>query len=361
MCTTCVPASFDQSTADAFARRMLDSLNGASVALMLSAGHRTGLFDAMGDGDWRTSADLAAKASVSERYVREWLGALTCAKVVVYHPEARMYRLPPEHAAFLTRAATPNNMAAAMQWVAVLGEAETRVVEAFSHGRGVPYSAFPRFHEVMEEESGQTALAGLDAHIVPLVPGLEAALGRGIDAVDVGCGRGRAVLHLAARFRNSRFTGIDFSAEAVADARRVAERRGLRNAHFEVQDAAAWSRPRSFDWAMTFDAVHDQADPAAVLANIHRCLRPGGYYLMQDIAASSRLEENLDHPMGTFVYTISCMHCMSVSLAAGGAGLGAAWGRQKALEMLGEAGFQQVRVEKLPHDTMNEYFVCRKF
>jgi len=340
---------------------MLEALNGAAAALMLSIGHRTGLLDAMADGEPRTSGELADKASVAERYVREWLGALTCAAVVRFEPAAQTYSLPPEHAAFLTRAASPNNLAAAMQWVAVLGEAETRVVEAFSHGRGVPYSAYPRFQEVMEDQSGQTVLAGLDEHIIPLVPGLEAALERGIDVVDVGCGRGRAVLHLAARFRASRFAGIDSSAEAIADARRACGRRGLRNAQFEVQDASAWSRPRAFDLVTTFDAVHDQADPARVLANIHTCLRPGGIYLMQDVAASSRLEGNLDHPMGTFLYTISCMHCMSVSLAGGGAGLGAAWGRQTALEMLAEAGFPQVQVEKLPHDFMNEYFVCRKY
>ena len=361
MCTACPPASLDPAVADAFGRRMVETLNSAAVALMLSVGHRTGLLDAMGDSEARTSVGLAQELGLSERYVREWLGALVCAGVVQYEVEARAYRLPAEHAAFLTRAATPNNMAAAMQWVAVLGAAETQVVEAFGHGRGVPYSAYPRFHEVMEEESGQTALAGLDEHIVPLVPGLGAALERGIDAADVGCGRGRAVLHLAQRFPASRFTGIDFSAEAIADARRVAERRGLRNARFEVHDAASWSRPRSFDWVMTFDAIHDQADPAGVLSNIHGALRPGGVYLMQDVAASSQLEENLDHPMGPFVYTISCMHCMSVSLAAGGAGLGAAWGRQAALAMLADAGFRNVQVDRLPHDSMNEYFVCRKY
>src|SRR5688500_1654905 len=160
MCTTCIPTPTDAAAADAFGRRMVETLNSAAVAMMLSAGHRTGLLDVMGDGEARTKEELAAKARLSERYVREWLAALTCAKVVQYDPAAGTYRLPPEHAAFLTRAATPNNRAAAMQWVAVLRAAESAVVEAFGHGRGVPYSAYPRFHEVMEEESGQTALAG---------------------------------------------------------------------------------------------------------------------------------------------------------------------------------------------------------
>jgi hypothetical protein len=66
-----------------------------------------------------------------------------------------------------------------------------------------------------------------------------------------------------------------------------------------------------------------------VLAGIARALRPGGVYLMQDIAGSSRMHENLDHPLGPFLYTVSCLHCMSVSLAQGGAGLGAMWGEQR--------------------------------
>ena len=360
MGTTRTPAVNYHAAADGFGRRMLDTLNGAASALMLSVGHRTGLFDVLSDGVPRTSQGLADRAGLSERYVREWLGALACAKVVTHDAEQRTYRLPPEHAAFLARAAVPNNIAALAQWVAVLAAAESQVVEAFRHGRGVPYSAYPRFHEVMEDQSAQTTLAGLDEHIVPLVPGLERALEDGIDAADVGCGRGRAVLRLAERYPRSRFTGIDFSAEAVAEARGAAGRTGLRNASFEVHDASIWSRPKSFDWVVTFHAMHDQADPPRALSNIHAALRPGGVYLMQDMAAETDVRDNLDHAMGPFVYTVSCMHCVSVSLACGGAGLGAAWGRQRALSMLADAGFTDVTVRQLPHDTMNFYYVAHK-
>src|SRR3546814_5744411 len=61
-------------------------------------------------------------------------------------------------------------------------------------------------------------------------------------------------------------------------------------------------------------------------------LRPGGVFLMQDIKAHTCHGDNLDHPLGAFTYAISTFHCMSVSLAQGGAGLGAAWGKEKALE-----------------------------
>ena len=64
--------------------------------------------------------------------------------------------------------------------------------------------------------------------------------------------------------------------------------------------------------------------------------------------------------MGAMLYTISCMHCMSVSLANGGPGLGAMWGKELALSMLKDAGFRSVRVETLPHDVLNFYYVAKK-
>jgi len=199
----------------------------------------------------------------------------------------------------------------------------------------------------------------LDA-ILPLVPGLPQRLAAGIDVLDVGCGSGHALAIMAEAFPNSRFTGYDFSEEAIARARAEAGRRGVANLRFEVRDAAAIDEPEAYDLITTFDAVHDQARPAAVLGAIFRALKRDGVYLMQDIDSSSEVHKNMDHPTGPFLYTISCMHCMTVSLAEGGLGLGAMWGEEKAREMLAEAGFASVRVERLPHDAQNSYFVVRK-
>jgi len=127
-----------------------------------------------------------------------------------------------------------------------------------------------------------------------------------------------------------------------------------------VKDAATLDEVERYDLITTFDAIRDQARPAVVLAAIGRALRSDGVYLMQDIAGSSHVHKNLDHPMGPLLYTVSCMHCMTVSLAQGGEGLGAMWGEEKALEMLAAAGFRQVEVKRLEHDLMNSYFVCRK-
>jgi len=162
------------------------------------------------------------------------------------------------------------------------------------------------------------------------------------------------------RFPNSRFVGYDISETGIASARAGAVSAGLDNVRFEVRDVAALEEPVQFDLITAFDAIHDQQRPDVVLAGIARALAPDGVFLMQDIAASSHVHENVDHPIGPFIYTISCMHCMTVSLAEGGAGLGAAWGKHKALEMLAAVGFDDVRVESLPHDIQNYYYVARR-
>lgn len=350
----------DTTKQAAFEGRLLTILNDGALTIGLSLGHRTGLFDTMRDLPAATSAEIAAAAGLDERYVREWLAIMVTGGVVDHDPDAATYRLPAEHAACLTRAATPNNLAVVAQYVPLLGAVEDRIVDCFRRGGGVPYDGYLRFHEVMAEDSGQTVVAALGDHILPLVPGLSDDLARGIDVVDVGCGSGLAVLELARRFPASRFTGFDFSEEAIGSATRGAIERGLTNARFEVRDAAALALEHAFDLVTTFDAIHDQADPARVLRNIGRMLRPDGTYLMQDIAGSSHLHQNLDHPLGTLLYTVSTMHCMSVSLAQGGAGLGTMWGRERAIAMLAEAGFHEVERKQLPHDPMNDYYVARK-
>ncbi len=351
---------FDETRAERFAERMVGVLNGGSLALMVSVGHRTGLFDAMDGLSPTTSEGIAAAADLNERYVREWLGAMVVGGIVEHDPESGTYSLPAEHAACLTRAAAPENIAAFAQYVAVLGAVEDRIVECFREGGGVPYSAYPRFQEVMAEDSTQTVVSALLDAILPLVPGLTGRLEEGIDVLDVGCGSGRAINLMARAFPNSRFAGYDLSEEAITRARAEAEEHGVTNVRFEVRDAANIGEEARYDLVTTFDAVHDQAHPAAVLKGIAEALRPDGVYLMQDIRASSHVHNNLDHPVGPFLYTISCMHCMSVSLADNGAGLGAMWGEEKAREMLEEAGFTKVRVEQLPHDFQNSYFVATR-
>jgi 2-polyprenyl-3-methyl-5-hydroxy-6-metoxy-1,4-benzoquinol methylase len=343
---------FDEAKAKAFADRFVAGLNASSLMMMLSIGHRTGLFDTMDGMNWSTLPQIAEAAGLNDRYVREWLGAMVTGGVVEYQPADQMYRLPAEHARWLTRRATPENLSVTAQWISVLGCVETRIVEKFKTGGGLHYECFERFHETMAEESAQTVVAALQNHILPLSEGLADQLQEGIAVLDVGCGAGRAACLMAKAFPASTFTGYDLCEDAIGTAASLAREQGLDNVTFLAKDITTLDEPEGYDLVTAFDIVHDQKDPITVLSNIHSVLKAGGTFLMQDIAGSSYLEKNLDHPIGPFGYTISTMHCMTVSLAQGGAGLGTMWGEELAEEMLAS--------HKLAHDFMNVYYVMKK-
>jgi ubiquinone/menaquinone biosynthesis C-methylase UbiE len=168
---------------------------------------------------------------------------------------------------------------------------------------------------------------------------------------------------LAELFPNSRFVGMDFSKDAVRVASEEASARDSKNVEFVQIDLSEFDRdaePESFDIITTFDAIHDQGKPLNVLKGIHRALKRDGVYLMQDIKGSSHVHKNVDHPIGTFLYTVSCMHCMTVSLAQGGEGLGAMWGEEKTREYLQRAGFESIETHALAHDIQNNWYVVRK-
>lgn len=353
----------DDTRAPVFMEGLLLALNDGALCLMTSIGHRVGLFDAMRDQPPSTSAQIADRAGLNERYVREWLGAMVTSGVVMVDANSTKYQLPAAHAAFLTRAAGADNLAVFAQYISLLGKVEDDVVECFKHGGGVPYEKFPRFHDVMAEDSGQSVMSSLEAHILPLVPGLAERFAAGIRMLDVGCGSGRVLNRLAELFPNSRFVGMDLSPEATRAARAEASAKGLRNVEIVTTDLSDFDKtaaPDAFDLVTTFDAVHDQSKPLNVLKGIHRTLAPDGVYLMQDIRGSSHVHKNIDHPIGTFLYAVSCMHCMTVSLAQGGEGLGAMWGEEKTREYLASAGFGTVEKHELAHDIQNNWYVVRK-
>jgi SAM-dependent methyltransferase len=134
---------------------------------------------------------------------------------------------------------------------------------------------------------------------------------------------------------------------------------GLGNASFEVLDATRLPAEPKFDLIASFDAIHDQKDPATVLGRAAAALAPEGIYLMVEPKASSTLEDNVGNPFTPYMYGMSVLHCMTVSLAVGGAGLGTVWGEQTARRMLAEAGFASVEVVAAP-GPQNSIYICRR-
>ena len=350
----------DPKKLNAFSSKMGDTLNAASAALMISIGHKVCLFDTMASMGAGSVTQIATAASLDARYVREWLAAMTTAQIVEYDSRRDLYALPIEHAAMLTRDAGTSNIALYMQYLPLLAKVEDKIVDRFHQGGGIPYDEYETFHSVMAEVSGARFDSLLVKKVLPSVPKLIERLEDGINVADIGCGSGHAVNTMAKAFPKSRFTGIDFSDDALDVGRKEAASSGLENTAFFAQDAATLDGSVQYDFITTFDAVHDQARPREMVAGVFASLAPGNYWLCADLCASSHLGENLDHPIGTFGYTISCMHCMSVSLAYDGEGLGAMWGAQQARAIFTTAGFDVVDVARIEGDASNNYYLCQR-
>ncbi len=350
----------DSAKLESFGGLALDILNKGAIAVMMSVGHRTGLFETMANLPPADAQTIAQTAGLNERYVREWLGSMVTGKIVEYDATSETFTLPPEHAAFLTKAAQTNNIASFSQLIPLISLVEDDIVSCFRTGGGVPYSSFRRFPEVMRELSAPTVETLLVDKILPLQPGLVESLTRGIDVLEVGCGSGHAINVMAKSFPASRFVGYDLLPAQIDAAAAEASAWGLANAHFEVRDVATLPQKEHFDLITAFDTVHDQAQPAALLSHVAAALKKGGTFLMWDIGASSDLHNNRDHLLGPFLYGVSCMHCMSVSLAQQGEGLGAMWGREKAQQMLAAAGLAGTTVHQIEEDPMNYCYLCKK-
>jgi len=326
---------------------------------MISIGHRAELFDQLATMGASTPQHIASSTGLNERYLREWLGAMTTAGILEHDGASETYRLPPEHAASVTRAAGPGNMATMTEFMALLGSVEDQILECFRNGGGLPYAAFPKFQQLMAQESAQVFDATLIDVTLPLA-GMTDRLQQGIDVADIGCGSGHAINLMARAYPNSRFTGFDFSDEGVGAGRSEARSMGITNAAFEAKDVSDLGVREKFDLITAFDAIHDQAHPRKVLKGIYDALRPGGVFLMADIAGDSTHAGNREHPLAPMLYTFSTFHCMTVSLALGGEGLGNMWGEQKARELLNEAGFRDIEIKSVEGDILNAYYICRK-
>ena len=347
----------DPDLAKQFAGKMLSIYTGAVLTKLIDIGYQTGLFESSKLGP-ASSEELSERAGLNERYVREWLGAMTTGGIYTYDPATQRYTLPDEHAVALTGDGA-SNLCPASRIINHFGTHLPALTRCFRGGGGISYSAYrPVFTQCMDDAWRRI----FDQHLVPgfigAVPGLTESLRHGIDVLDVGCGTGHAMNILAREFPASRFTGYDIADDAIASANAEAKQMGLANSSFEIADVAKLPSSPRFGLITAFDAIHDQVAPDAVLSGISNALAPGGTFLMVDFKFSSRVEENVGNPFAAMHYGFSLMHCMPVSLASGGAGLGTVWGQQTASRMLAEAGFSRVEILDTPRP-QNCSYVCR--
>lgn len=346
--------AFDPEKVEAFAGKLGAILQGSLLNYLVEIGDRTGLFAAAVQGP-ATSAQLAERAGLHERYVREWLGAMATSGIVDYDPATETFVLPAEHAALLLG---PASMAPLAAMNRVLGKYVPDVARVFREGGGVPYADFcPEFSDAMDA-IGRGAFDQflVDAYL-PLAPGLVERLASGARVADFACGSGHALVLLASAFPASTFVGYDLDDHGLGRARKEAADAGLTNVTFEHADVAALSVDDPFDVVFIFDALHDQVDPKRVLEHVRGAMRPDGTFVMREPRAADKLEDDLQNPMAPVIYSVSTMHCLTVSLAHGGAGIGTAFGEQLARELLVGAGFDDPSVFPAPGHPFDAVYV----
>lgn len=347
----------DRSKED-FQFKILSIYTGAVLTNLIQIGYETGLFEEAAKGDF-TLEELSTRLGLSKRYLQEWLNAMAAAEIFHYNSEAKTYSLPQNRASFLT-GEKAKNLCPHSKMLNSFGKLLPKLIRCFKEGGGIPYSDFrPEFTDCMDDVWRRIFDELLNDGFIGAVEGLKNRLKKGINVLDIGCGTGHATNVLAKKYPNSLFKGYDIAKDAIEKAKIEAKEMNLSNSNFEVMDVSKLPSKPKFDLITAFDTIHDQAKPLDVLRNVKNALRNDGIFLMIEFKFSSDLKNNLNNPLSSLYYGISLMHCLPVSIAEGGPGLGAMWGIEKAKGMLLAAGFTNVKLLDSPRP-QNCIFVCRK-
>ncbi|MGH9728391.1 MAG: methyltransferase domain-containing protein [Candidatus Acidiferrales bacterium] len=335
--------------------RVIGDTGGAFTVALGYIGDRLGLFKAMAGAGPLNSAELAKKTQLNERYVREWLRAMVASEYVDYDPATEKYSMTEEQAFVLANEDSPLFVGGVFHFSAPSIRNVDRIAEAFKKGGGIPYNEIgDEIPHAIERLFRPGYLNFLAKDWLGAVPGLVARLEKGASIADLGCGRGQSSVAMGKGYPKSKVLGIDYHEPSIESARKLAAKQGLTNVEFLQAGAHEIPKGRKFDLICSFDCIHDMVDPKATLQAIRSALADDGVYVWSEPNASAHAHENRN-PVGKMFHAISPLHCMTVSLAYNGAGLGTVIGEEGARALAKEAGFS--RFEKLPiQHPLNQFF-----
>jgi SAM-dependent methyltransferase len=339
--------TLDMAKVEAFTMRAIGDVTAGYTGVMVSLGHKLGLYKAMAGAGPLNAKEVARRAGCAgcaERYVREWLNAQAAGGYLGYHAVSDTYELSAEQALVLADEDSAVFIPRAWNVPAAMWFDEPKALEAFRTGRGVAWGE----HDA-RMACGVAAFyrngyrAALVPQWLPALDGVVAQIEAGISVADIGCGHGHATLLMAEAFPNSRFHGFDTHAASLDAARRHAAAAGLtERASFATARATDYPDHR-YGLICFFDTLHDLGDPVAAAENAAATLAPGGTVLLVEPFAHDRVEDNLS-PVRQLYYSGSSLICCAHAIAEGGKlVLGAQAGPKRPADVFRKAGFTHVR------------------
>jgi len=350
--------TIDENKLGAFVQQALGDLAAGFGGVMVSLGHKSGLYRAMRDAGPLSAAELAQRAGCAERYVREWLNSQAAGGYVVYDARCDAYELPPEQAMVLAGEDSPVFIPPAWDVPASVWFDEDKMLRAFRTGEGV---AWGDHHERLSCGSAAFFRAPYRANLVsawlPALDGVVERLERGGRVADVGCGHGHSTLIMAAAYPESRFIGFDAHGDSIAAASANAAQAGVAD-RVEFREATAKSFPgKDYDLVCFFDCLHDLGDPLGPARHARQALAPDGTVMLVEPFAHDNIEDNLN-TVGRLFYcgstTICCPHSLSEEV---GLALGAQAAESRLAAIFEEAGFRSFR--RAAENPFNRIFEAR--
>jgi SAM-dependent methyltransferase len=340
--STTVP--IDEARLEMFMGQVVTDMAAAISAPLVLLGDQLGLYRAMAGAGPLTSAEVAERADVRERYVREWLGNQAASGYVQHDPSTDRYSLPHEHALALADPDSPFYVMGGYQILASIWADEERILDRFRRGEGMGWHEHdPRLFSGTERFFRPGYQAHLVPEWIPAFDGLEAALREGATVADVGCGHGASTILMAQAFPRSRFTGFDYHEGSIARARELAAAAGVGDrVGFEVASASDYPGG-PYDLVCHFDCLHDMGDPVGAARHVRETLAPDGWWMIVEPFAGDSLEENLN-PVGRLFYAASTLLCTPNSLSQDvGLALGAQAGEARLRDVVSSAGLTRFR------------------
>lgn len=352
---------------------------GSMISTAIAIGDELNLFHRLYECEKPvTSQQFADKTGLNERWIREWLLAMGGATLVdVYAPEGHTegddpkFSLPESSAVYLCAfkdSFGENSNVGFFRLVTTLARRLHPIVECFSTGGGLSYDGEDPHGDIakgLRHGHAKTFLTVLVPELIPrfdrrmpefkLIKKLES----GIRVADVGCGCGDSTMAMAAAFPKSEFHCFELSTFALTEISKNIRSSGLSNVF--VHDVAkdpmgAGAHVANFDFAFSYDLIHDCAHPGDVIAAVRKGLRPGAAWFVVDIQCQCSATQQMKN--GYDLYLFSLLLCMPSGLnEKGGMGLGTAGLRPSVADKLfKDHGFSSVVPWLEPDVSNNQLF-----